>query len=294
MNIGRTLVVMLLFMYSCQQKKTTDILEGNLDQAEMQIEGERQNKSPLRLDFINLHEDSSFYYIFSCVKIDNDEIDYKIVDKEARKKPLKIFDDSKSSYEIPTHIVEKYFLVDSIIWIYNVHSTLIGKGKYIRHELHDLSSSISYVGVYKIEIMKNENHYLLHLPFYYSNKKSLEPNLVKWIDNPKLSLAQNQLKIKNEYQERIESSDIEIFQYKYNGEVYTFYSDWNINVFSDKILGKRIFTLENAMIIDMSSTNFLYNNKPVFLLACAQPETDNFYSLTLCWDGEKFGYIKCK
>jgi hypothetical protein len=281
-------LLFLFFCLSCKQEQPQVTSKSIQEKKVGQLKNE--NKNSLRIDYINSFQDSSLHYI-TGIQRNDDEIDYESIDKEARKKPIKIYDEYSSRYALPIPFVKKYFNFDSVIWIYNIHSQLIGKGKYVRHELYDESISSSYVAVYRIDTIQIKGHHLFNIPFFYSNNRSEDFNLVKWIKNPTLSLSQKSLLTKNEYQERIENSDLKTFQYSYKGEIFTFHSDGNITIFSNKT-SKSIYNLENAIIFDMSSTHFIHNEKPVFLLSCGQPETDYFYSLTLAWDGQKFIILK--
>jgi hypothetical protein len=169
-----------------------------------------------------------------------------------------------------------------------VHGHCIGYGVYLGHELYDQNISSELVSVY---IMSYNNKYtgLMNEPLYYSNNKFDQHNLVKWVDNAILSNGIKKQVIKNEYLDYIDKEDVKLYQYKYFDETYTFYSNGNINVFMEKT-GKStlVFFEKNAMIFDMTSTQFLKNSKPVFLLACGQPESDYTFNLTLMWDGKEF------
>ncbi|MBL0099066.1 MAG: hypothetical protein IPP49_02625 [Saprospiraceae bacterium] len=116
---------------------------------------------------------------------------------------------------------KEYFETDKEIWIYNVHSKLIAKGKFVRHELYDQNIELELISVYDLNFLDPTNN-LLNIPFYYANIPAKRLNEVKWKNNPVLNENEKGLISPNEFTQRVDKSESKVFQYSYCGETFTF------------------------------------------------------------------------
>lgn len=187
---------------------------------------------------------------------------------------------------LPTHS-DKYFEIDKEIWVYNVHSKLIAKGKFIKHELLDQNIDSELISVYNLNFLE-KTRTLDNIPFYYANIPNDRSIEVKWTNYKVLTEAEKNLITVNEFVERVDKSENKVYKYNYNGETFTFFSDGNIYMMLSSSTTTLVFKEEDAMIFDMTPTAFVQNGKPIFLLSCGQPETDYFYSLALIWNGSSY------
>jgi hypothetical protein len=212
---------------------------------------------------------------------------FEEIETEAVKHKISQIDEYSTRYAVLESHSDEYFETDKEIWIYNIHSNLIAKGKFVRHELYDQNIDSELISAYDLDFL-DKSKTLLNIPFYYANIPTEALNEVKWKNNPVLNDKEKILVTPNEFTKRVDKSENKVFKYIYNGETYTFFSDGNIYCFLSAALTSIVFKEENAMIFDMTSTAFIQNGKPVFLLSCGQPETDYFYNYALVWNGKSY------
>lgn len=212
---------------------------------------------------------------------------FENIEEEAVKHKLSQIDEYSTRYAVLESHSDEYFETDKEIWIYNKHSNLIAKGKFVRHELYDQNIDAELISVYDLDFL-DKSKTLLNTPLYYANVPTEALNEVKWKKNPVLTEIEKNLITPNEFTERVDKSEYKIFKYSYNGDTFTFYSDGNIYCFLNGEMTTLVFKEENAMIFDITPTAFIQNGKPVFLLSCGQPETDYFYNYALVWNGKSY------
>jgi hypothetical protein len=212
---------------------------------------------------------------------------FEEIETEAVKHKISQIDEYSTRYAVLESHSDEFFETDKEIWIYNVQSKLVAKGKFVRHELYDQNIDSELISVYDLDFL-DKTKTALNVPFYYANSPTKRLNEVKWEHNPVLTEIEKNLITPNEFAKRVDKSENIVFKYIYNGETFTFLSDGNIYCFLNSALTSIVFKEENAMIFDMTSTAFIQNGKPVFLLSCGQPETDYFYNYALGWNGKSY------
>ena len=287
MIIKKIYIYICCFMIAWMSCK--DPIKKPDDRSQIEVVKHQTQENPLFIGYLySFSEDIDNAQFFCSARLKKDAQDkYVDIETEAIKNKISQIDEYSIRYAVLESHSKEYFETDKEIWIYNVHSKLIAKGKFVRHELYDQNIESELISVYDLNFLDPTNN-LLNIPFYYANIPAKRLNEVKWKNNPVLNENEKGLISPNEFTQRVDKSESKVFQYSYCGETFTFYSDGNIYGFLNDELTKIVFKEENAMIYDMTSTAFIQNGKPVFLLSCGQPETDYFYNYALVWNGKLY------
>lgn len=259
------------------------------ERSQIEVVKDKAQEKPLFIGYINSFSDDIDQAQFFCsARLKKGAQDkFEDIETEAVKHMISQIDEYSTRYAVLASHSDKYFVTDKEIWIYNVHSKLIAKGKFVRHELYDQNIDSELISVYNLDFL-DKTKTLLNIPLYYANISNERLNEVKWKNNLELTEIEKNLITPTVFTERVDKSENKIFKYCYNGETFTFYSDGNIYCILSRELTTIVFKEENAMIFDMTATAFIQNGKPVFLLSCGQPETDYFYNYALIWNGKSY------